>query len=104
MGLKTARTKKALGEDYLKRIRLKMAYTRVKGMYGEKNLAWHTLKSKSGKPLLSSCVRWTETSGIQKVKRFSVLKYGLLPAYQMSVIYRDSVRVRLLEEYENLLK
>lgn len=104
MGLKTVATKRSLGEEYNKRSLLRSSRTKVINMcIGDSHLQWQTTKSRSGRVLTSCCVRWTEVNGEQKLKRFSALKYGVLPAHQMALLYREHLQIRLLSEYDILL-
>lgn len=104
MGLKTAATKKSLGDEYNKRVLLKASRTKVVNMIkGDSHIQWHILKSRGGRLLTTCSVRWTEADGSQKLKRFSALKYGVLPAYKMAFLYRGELQKRLLLDYDALL-
>jgi group I intron endonuclease len=96
-------TKAAMGEDYWE-MRLKTCLTKATNMFGDRGIEWSKSKTLAGAPRLDSCARWQEVDGTLKLKRFSVAKYGLIPAHYLSCCFRDSVRERLIEEYRELLK
>lgn len=65
---------------------------------------WQTLKTRKGTPHLDACARWTEPkTGVNKLKRFSAAKYGLMPAFYMACKFRSEVQVRLNAEYAEIL-
>ena len=98
------------GEKALKEIGIRGAATRhfsrrakPTSSTGVLGVTWTTGVTRSGVPRLDATARWTEPDGTNKFKKFSVAKYGLLPAFKMACEFREKVNIRLDEEYRRLL-
>jgi hypothetical protein len=67
-------------------------------------ISWLVSKSQNGTPRLDARAMWLEpTTGLTKVKSFSVARYGLMPAYYLACCAREEVQSRLVEETTQLL-
>lgn len=100
---KSSETRRKQSNEYKEQIRLRTNLTHLKTASGESYLAWYTSKTRIGNPRLDAGCRWTELNGKNKVKRFSVAKYGLLPAMKMAIDFKEIVVRRLIEEYTKVL-
>lgn len=96
-------TKAKMGDEYWERIRLKTCLTKMLQREGDSGIAWQKSVTRNGTPRLDACARWQEVDGTHKLKRFSVTKYGLLPAHAKACAFRDAVKTRLITEYQKLL-
>lgn len=101
IGLKGAATRGHEGAVKIARkgniTKLKANLPRSHNTSGVCGVEWRTSRSKSGRELLSAAARWTTPEGVNKVKQFSVLKYGLLPAFKMACDFKEKMRLELLE-------
>lgn len=65
---------------------------------------WQTSKTRTGTPRLDACARWHDpATGEDKLKRFSVAKYGLMPAFYMACKYRSEIQKQIEKYYDDLL-
>jgi group I intron endonuclease len=97
-------TKALMSENYWETMRLRTCLTKAINMKGDRGIEWHKSETRQGTPRLDACARWQEVDGNQKLKRFSVAKYGLIPAHFLACCFRDAVRERLISEYMEVMK
>lgn len=100
---RSSETRRNQSEEYKEQIRLKTNLTNLKTSSRDSYLAWYVGKTRSGTLRLDAGFRWTELSGKNKFKKFSVAKYGLLPAMKMAIDFKEIIITRLIEEYTKVL-
>jgi len=97
---KSVATKATKGEAYKKRCKLRARITKNTSKVGPDSVDWQRSKTRSGTPRDDAVARWMEVDGKQKMKKFSVAKYGVMKAHYLACQFWHSVRDRLTKELD----